>query len=265
MPFPQEDHLHVCGHRRGTWVWSAFERCVITQRTLPAPGEMRMFMSLIDNDDESAYVSDREWWEWLYIWLKVMRVIMSLIESDENDLRPTPVLQRSPKPTGGVWVIRTSVSAGTWLSLNEDDDDYCEDDDEQKPGLEKTTCCHFFRQSAPLGRLKAHPLNSGCHGVPDWSSLIDVIVPWQILKNMFPGLSWSWMFKVDIWNVKHIHILFIRFWVDLISTKKVQDISKAVKLIYFQRIFFFSNFKENSVKDDDAHIFLFVVNLQWWN
>ena len=28
------------------------------------------------------------------------------------------------------------------------------------------TCCHFRRQSAPLGRLKAHPLNSGCHGVP---------------------------------------------------------------------------------------------------
>ena len=34
----------------------------------------------------------------------------------------------------------------------------------------------------------------------------------------------------------------------------MQDISKAVKLIYFQRISFFSNFKENSVKDDDAHI-----------
>ena len=26
----------------------------------------------------------------------------------------TPVLQRSPKPTGGVCVISTSVSAGTW-------------------------------------------------------------------------------------------------------------------------------------------------------
>ena len=53
---------------------------------------MRVVMYLIESD-ESAYVH--------------------LIESDENDLHPTPVLQRSPKPTGGVWVISTSVSAGT--------------------------------------------------------------------------------------------------------------------------------------------------------
>ena len=53
---------------------------------------MRVVMSLIESDE---------------------RMIIYLIESDENDLRPTPVLQRSPKPTGGVWVISTSVSAGT--------------------------------------------------------------------------------------------------------------------------------------------------------
>ena len=83
------------------------------------------------------------------------------------EIHHTPVLQRSPKPTGGVWVISTSVSAGTWswswwgswwgwrwkifLTMR------------QKMVL---TCCHFLRQSAPLGRLNAHPLNSGCHGVP---------------------------------------------------------------------------------------------------
>ena len=202
---------------------------------------MRMIIYLIESD-ESDYVSDREWWEW-------SSSHPSAAEVSKTDRRGVGDQYVCVGGHLRFWLWRWLLRGWRWAET----------------WFRKTTCCHFFRQSAPLGRLKAHPLNSGCHGVPDWSSLIDVIVPWQILKNMFPGLSWSWMFKVDIWNVKHIHILFIRFWVDLISTKKVQDISKAVKLIYFQRIFFFSNFKENSVKDDDAHIFLFVVNLQWWN
>ena len=50
---------------------------------------------------------------------------------------------------------------------NNNDHDYDHDDNDDDDDDDDDTFCHFWRQSAPLGRLKAQPLNSGCHGVPD--------------------------------------------------------------------------------------------------
>ena len=83
-------------------------------------------------------------WMWPYTWYLGLTLVWTLCNRSTQPAR-IPVLQRSPKPSGGPWVMRTSVSSGIRF--------------------------HFLRHSSPRLRLNAQPPNSGCHGEP-WSGLV---------------------------------------------------------------------------------------------
>ena len=159
----------------------------------------------------------------MYIWSRVMRMISippqccrGLQNRQEGCGWSVRLCRRAPDCCWISWGWRWLLRGWWWAETR----------------FRKTTCCHFFRQSAPLGRLKAHPLNSGCQGVPDWSDLIDVIVPWQILKKGCQAFP-------DCLEVKHIHILFIRFSVDLISRNEGARYFKSCEIDLLPKNFLF--------------------------
>ena len=90
---------------------------------------MRTIMSLIDID-ESAYVSDREWWEWSPSHPSAAEVS----KTDRRGVGDQYVC------VGGHLIV---------VEYHEDDEDYRKDDDEQRPGLEKPPVATFSDNPPP--------------------------------------------------------------------------------------------------------------------
>ena len=90
---------------------------------------MRLIMYLIESD-ESAYVSDRKWWEWSLSHPCAAEVS----KTDRRGVGDQYVC------VGGHLIV---------VEYHEDDDDYRKDDDEQRPGLEKPPVATFSDNPPP--------------------------------------------------------------------------------------------------------------------
>ena len=104
---------------------------------------MRVLMQLIEGD-ENDYVSDRKWWEWSWSHPSAAKVS----KTDRRGVSDQYV------GVGGHLIVVDYHEDGDDYCEDDDDycdddDDYCEDDDEQKPGLEKPPVATFSDNPPP--------------------------------------------------------------------------------------------------------------------